>query len=168
MSLNSPNLTQDMENDLRAKVQSAIDCNPELRMVVYGVFSIEDLEQKLESELGGAVGVGVGYIGRERVKSEVGPGTFNAARSNATRMVVYSFAIMLAVPSTEFSDQRHDATKLLTVVSRAILGSPIGGLGGQRTWDFIHEKAEPSASTATMLYYSQLWQVAIPVIGNQA
>lgn len=163
MSLqNDPDLIRLMEQDLRSKVQFAIDCNPDLRMVVHGVFSIEDLEQKLESELSGAIGVGVQYVGMEKIKTDASPG-----RNSAVRMLMFSFATLLAVPTTEGSEQRHDATKLLTVVRNSILGKPVCD-SNQRAWDIVREQPEPSASTPTMLYYSQVWQVAIPAVGNSA
>lgn len=157
-----PDMIQRMEDDLRNKIQVAINCNPDLNMVVHGVFSIEDLEQKLESEMGGAIGVGVGYMGCERKEDQ------KPARGNAASIATFSFTTILAVPTSKFSDERHPATKLLSLVRNSIIGQPVGDDTVQRVWDFVREQAEPSASTPTMLYYSQVWQLTLPIVGKTA
>lgn len=165
MSLNKdPDMILTMENDLKQKVQFAIDSNPSMRMVVHGVFSIEDLEQKLESDLGGTIGVGIQYVGCERSKSEAPV----VGRNDAVCSVTFSFAIVLAVPATEFSEERINAGSLLTILRSSVLGTAIADDSGQRVWSFVRELAEPSASTPTMLYYSQVWQVMLPIVSNQA
>lgn len=149
-----------MENDLIAKIQVAIDCNADLKMNVYGVFNIDDLERKQASDLGAQVGVGVSYVGARKTEGNT-PGV-------PAKQVQFAFSVILAVPAGELSDERHPATKLLTVLRRAILGKPIAGDRVQRCWDYVSETPEPSASTATMLYYAQLWQVAMPITGVPA
>ena len=163
MMLNQdPNQIERMEDDLRDKITVAIDCNPNLSAGVYGVFSIDDLEEKMQNDLGGGIGVGVQFVHTEAAdrQERLSPG--------AARQLHFIFQVILAVPAGMEATERRRATLLLSTMRLGILGSPLRGDPTNRHWDFIREQAEPSASTATMLYYSQLWQVALPQVGKRA
>ncbi len=159
-----PALVKIMEDDLRAKIQVAIDADPQLRMVVHGVFSIDDLEKKMESELNGNIGVGVQYMGCSRVSRDAG--SSNVGKGNAAVAINFNFNVILGVPSTDCCDERHSATRLLTTLRQAIFGKQIGEDRIQRTWEFVAERPEVGASSNTMLYYAQVWQVAMLNIGT--
>lgn len=149
-----------MEQDLIEKIQVAINCNPDLRMFVHGVFNIDDLERLMVDDLSGGIGVGVAFVGAA--------GTDEKAPGSSAKQVAFSFSVILAVPHGDAVHERHNATKLLTVLRRAIIGKRIANDPVQRTWNYLNERPEPSASTANMLYYAQLWQVTMPVIGSVA
>lgn len=61
--------------------------------------------------------------------------------------------------------ERYNATQLLTVLRRHIHGSTVAGDAGQRRWGFLKETPRMDQSTETMLYYTQSWAVALPLVG---
>jgi hypothetical protein len=155
-----------MESDLATKASAAFT-GASLTTGVHGVFSIDDLENKLESELCGNIAVGVGYMGAEPTAFETQPkAPLNVARGEAVKSLDFIFTVILAVPTGSDCTQRYDATKLLTILRRKIMGSAIDGDQVQRCWAFVREGPQISASTETMLYYSQVWRVALPHVGN--
>lgn len=151
-----------MEADLVSKVQAAYNAAG-VDVAVYGVFSLDDLEKKQESELCGAIGIGVGYLGAEPTPN-VGT-QLNVSRGVAAKPIDFMYVIILAVP-TQGCDERFPATKLLTVMRRKIMGSTISGDEVNRTWMFVKEGPQISESSDTMLYYSQVWRVALSQTGN--
>ena len=155
-----------MEDDLKSKITVMINTNPDMNMRVHGVFSIDELEQKMESDLGGAIAVGVQYAGVSRVAPATGNG--NPARGNSATNILISFSVILGVPTNDAGDERVPATELLTMLRFSIDGKPIGTERAQRTWEFILERPEVSASSNTMLYYAQVWQVAMQNCGSAA
>lgn len=160
----NPDMVERMEDDLREKAALAYANVPDLEINVYGVFSLDHLETMLESDLCNGVGVGVGYAGSVPVTKE-GP-NLNTDRGSAAATLEFSFVIVLAVPTEESCGTRHNATKLLSLLRAGILGRPVGRDTTNRTWVFVGEKPEISASTKSMLYYSQVWQIALPTLGN--
>lgn len=154
-----------MEADLVSKVQAAYNAAG-VEVAVYGVFSLDDLEKKQESELCGAIGIGVGYLGAEPTGVDTNPkAALNVSRGEAMKALDFMYMIILAVP-TNGCDERFPATKLLTIMRRKIMGSTISGDEVNRTWAFVKEGPQISESSDTMLYYSQVWRVALPQTGN--
>ena len=150
-----------MELDLTEKVQLAYTAAG-LTANIHGVFSLDDLENKEESDLCGLLAVGVGYAGAEpytpgNVPANTAPG------GSTARMVHFTFHVILAVPHGRGCLERYSATKLLTILRRGILGTSCSGDATNRTWGFVKESPNISESTETMLYYSQVWQIALPV-----
>jgi hypothetical protein len=167
MKLNqNPDMIKVMEDDLKTKAQEALVA-ADLTMPVLGVFSLDHLEVMAEEELGVNMAVGVAFVGTDAANKE-NSGTFNAAGGNIAKAVVFNFVVILALPAQGQLDERYDATKLLTVLRFGILGKPIAGDRVQRTWNFVAERPEIGESTRTMLYYSQVWQVAMQNLGNNA
>jgi len=156
-------LIKRLENDLVQKVTRSINSHPTMSMRAFGVFSLDQLEDLLETDLGGNIGVGVAYFGAQAVTKDR---PLNPDRSSAVKTLSFTFVVALAVPAKPETEERHDATTMLTVIRNAILGKPVEGDRIQRTWDFVREGPEISASTDTMLYYSQVWQVAMQAIGT--
>lgn len=151
-----------MELDLVVKSQTAYAAAG-LSANIHGVFSLDDLEGKEESDLCGLLAVGVGYAGAEpydpqKAQLNTAPG------GSAVRMVDFLFHIILAVPHGRDCMERYSATKLLTVLRRGILGTSCSGDATNRTWAFVREFPNITESTDTMLYYSQVWRLALPVI----
>lgn len=155
-----------MENDLQQKVMEALGNNPDIaNLSVYGVFSLDHLESMRASELCNDIGVGVGYLSSSVGQVDItGPG--NVDQGQGKGMAFFKFVIVLAVPTEESCGTRHNATKLLTLMRKGILGKPVSDDITNRCWRFISEQPEISASTKQMLYYSQMWQVSLPNLGN--
>jgi hypothetical protein len=153
-----------MEADLVEKAVAAYANVPDIHASVHGVFSLDHLETMLASDLCGGIGAGVGYL-EATPHLKVEPNGSND-RGNSAVMILYRFVVVLAVPTEEACGTRHNATQLLTVLRSGILGKPIKNDHTNRTWSFVSEKPEISASTKQMLYYAQVWQVALPNRGN--
>lgn len=154
-----------MELDLATKASAAFAAAG-LQSVVHGVYSLDDLENKTENELGRKIAVGVAY--RRAQPPEIVENPKNSAapgHSTAVKMVAYDFLVILAVPTGEDCVERYNATKLLTVLRKSIFGSTVDGDASARRWNFIQESPVVDQSTGTMLYYSQVWQVVLPLGG---
>lgn len=162
LMLNKDNsMLQRMELDLVNKVTAAYNAAG-LTANIHGVFSLDDLEQKEESDLCGLLAVGVGYAGAEPAEPR---GQLNTAPGgSAAKMVDFMFHLILAVPHGLNCVERYEATKLLTVLRNSILGSSCSGDATNRTWAFVKEFPNIADSSDTMLYYSQVWRLAVPVI----
>lgn len=151
-----------MENDLVGKVRESLMSVPDIDLNVNGVFSLDHLEALRESDLCNGIGVGVAYLSAE----PRAPAPGNVDHGVAVRNLEFSFIIVLAVPTEESCGVRHNATQLLSLLRMSIMGSAVAGDRVQRTWEFVRERPEISDSTKTLLYYSQVWRVNIPNIGN--
>ena len=159
----NPDMIKVMEDDLKAKANEAVE-TANLTLPVMGVFDLDHLEQMMEAEVT-SMAIGVGFVSTEALRKE-DSGTFNPMQSTAAKGVLFTFMIVLALPAQGELDERFDATRLLTVLRQRILGTPIGEERSQRTWNFVRERPETGASTRTLLYYSQVWQVAMQNLGN--
>lgn len=167
LKLNSDfEMIERMELDLVSKAQTAFTAAG-LTANIHGVFSLDDLEAKEESDLCNMLAVGVGYAGAE---------TYDTQRSNlntapggpAVKNVDFAFAVILAVPHGVDCAERYSATKLLTVLRLGIIGSIVSGDIASRTWAFVREFPNIQDSTDSMLYYTQMWKVNLPQRGAGA
>ncbi len=158
-------MIEQLELDLATKASAAFTAAG-IESSVFGVFNIDDLETKLENELQGRIAVGVAYRYAAPPEIDKNPKAGAApGQGIAAKMVSYEFLVVLAVPTGPDCIERYNATKLLTVLRRRIHGAPIAADPASRPWNFLLEKPNPEATTATMLYYSQVWQVALPLVG---
>ncbi len=167
-ALNSdPTMLDRLEKDLMSKVTLAYAERADINAKVMGVFSLDDLENKNESDLAESIAVGVGYYGAQG-HNPASVGQQNGERGPAGKMIEFNFIILLALPAHDGYVERPDATTLLTILRLFIQGSIIDNDPRQRCWDWIQEKPEIADSTDTTLYYSQLWRVLIPVPTRRA
>jgi len=157
-----PEQLQRMEDDLITKVQAALT-EANLMQRIFGIFSIDDLEHKQESELCGGIAIGVGYLGAQELERN---SQLNVDRSRAAKSTEFNYMVLLAIPTDESCSTRYDGLKLLTLLRQGILGSTIDGDTTNRTWDFVQEKPDISESSRTMLYYSQVWRVVMQATGK--
>lgn len=149
-----------METDLKAKAaESFVDAGQAAN--VCGVYSLEDLAELNENDLCRKVAVGVGYAGADPFDSKA-PGP-SAPGGGTVRQVEFTFHVILAVPND--CGQRYLGTKLLSVLRRRILGKTCDGDITNRAWSFVKEFPDITNSDNKMLYYSQVWRIALPIIG---
>lgn len=155
-----------MEADLVKKAKIAFG-KYALGDYIFGVFSLDDLEAKSRGDLCGKIAIGVGYSQTLPVATETTAraGALAVAGGPGAKSLAYEMAIILAVPTSEQCDERHNATTALTALRREILGSTIAGDISNRKWDFVSEAPQVAASSNTMLYYTQVWRVAIQCVG---
>lgn len=154
------NMIQVMELDLVTKVKQAFDASG-LQASIFGVFSLDDLENRLIGDLCQRLAAGVGFYGVEPAPPEQNPNVTSAR----VKHLSYIFHIIFAVPTGASCEERQKATALMQHCIKRILGTHIDGDTTNRTWDFVKAGPNISESTDTMLYYSQVWRVAIPVSG---
>jgi hypothetical protein len=159
-----------LEADLIQKVKDSVK-NKNIEGNVYGVFSLDDLENKNADDLGGGIAFGVGYQGLKPITEHAAQ--LNPGKSNAVQQCDVFFAILIAAPVNEFCNQRLTAHRLLTILRQGILGkSVVEGVGPasrnsiQRAWVFVQEKPEVGESDEKMLYYTQVWRLVLPMTGN--
>lgn len=156
-----------MELDLIAKAQ-AVFTRYDLNQNIHGVFSLDDLENKLEQDLCNHIGLGVGFHHIEPTAVTADPkAPLNVGRGVAVKMLDYFFMVVMAVPTGDQCEERHIATKVFTALRFDIMGSTVAGDSTQRTWDLVREFPNVEQSTDTMLYYSQVWRLAMPNVGNR-
>lgn len=158
-----PEMIERMELDLVEKAKTAFEAAG-VTSNVFGVFSLDDLENKMEKALSMKVGIGVGYLDTRPVEIETNPRA--GAVSGAVKTLNFKFLVILAVPTAEGCLERYTGTKLLSILRLSILGSTVAGDPVQRKWGFDREGPNVDASTDTMLYYSQVWQVALQNVGQ--
>ena len=150
-----------MELDLVDKAQKAFQ-TAQVAASVHGVFSIDDLETKTESEICAAnrIAIGIGYhSSRNTMLSEQGSG---ANQQGRVAMVEFRFMVILAVPTGELCAERYNAGELLSVLRLGIQGRGIDGDAGSRSWAFVSESPDIGQSNNSMLYYVQYWQTKLP------
>lgn len=161
-----PDLIERLEKDLIAKATTAFT-TAGVTGGVHGVFSLDQLETLNEADFCRKIAVGIGYMGCEVATrdSEARTGQ-NPGSSNAARLLDFIFAVVLAVPTGEQCTERYDATKVLTILRKSIMGTPVTGDVANRKWMFAREFPNVSESSTQMLYYSQMWRLAIVNVGN--
>lgn len=159
------NMIERMELDLIDKVRAAL-LQYNVNDNIHGVFSLDDLEAKIANDLCQHIAVGVGYIRAETYSDPKAP--LNTAPGGAaTKMLDFVFGVILAVPSNKMCDERHSATRVLTALRFGIMGSVVDGDVSSRTWAFVREGPDTEQSTDEMLFYLQVWRLALPNIGNR-
>lgn len=156
---NDPNMIEVLETDLVDRV-TAIAADADIDMGIHGVFSLDDLETMTTEDLCRHMAIGVAYMGADD-PAVGGPTT----ETNAATKGMFTFIVVLAVPVTKAgSANRHDGSKMLSVLRQQLHGrqvqveSPI-----KPFWAFVKEAPQPSESNNTMLYYSQLWRLVLPI-----
>lgn len=155
-----PGIIERLEDDLMQKAAAALNA-ASVESVVHGVFSLDDLETKQETDLMGRLGVGVGYMGCKPVVTHPNPAGQGVA------MLEYMYVILFATPVDAVTTQRHTATKMLSILRQGIIGqAAVSKERTQRSWQFVQEKPEVEDSSNTVLYYTQVWRLLMPVTGN--
>lgn len=127
----------------------------------FSAFSINDLEVKSEHQ--GFPLAGVGYNGCYPLdQAEKGK---NVGQVHAMSMVDAQFLVMIGI-QYQFAgqvDNKQQAMDLLDQLRSAILG--FKGVNS-RPWRFIGERPEPEADADGVVFYSQVWHTAVPVVGT--
>ncbi|MEG1121281.1 MAG: hypothetical protein RSE62_03660 [Citrobacter sp.] len=160
-----PLMIQRMEESLVANCRAALAAHETIDSVVYGIFSLDDMEKLQEGELGEKIAVGVGYLGSQP-SSAVGGSQYNGEGGLGGKTIDFTFMAMLAVPANDQVPRRYDAGAILSILKFYTMGAAVEDGRTQRPWMFVQEKPEIADSTRTMLYYSQLWRVTIPIVAQ--
>lgn len=164
-----------MSKKLQSLAKSSYD-NATIKSKVYGVFSLDDLERQMKDSLvRGQVGIGISYEGAQRddIQSNTSNTTMNPGQGRAS--LNFYFLIVVAVASNDCCEGKFNGTNLLQVLRRGIFAQQTMDEDREhgvdpaiyRTWDFVKEGPEISASNDAMLYYSQVWRANAPVTGKK-
>lgn len=125
----------------------------------FSIFDMRDFSDKSASQTLPAVGVA--YDGAEPVGNDVSPTT----KAHSAALLNAQFVIVVAVQYryTGQDDTKQQAFALLDQVRAVVLGYK--GVNS-RPWRFIGERPEADASGDGVVFYSQVWQTTLPVVGN--
>lgn len=130
----------------------------------FSIFDFKDFEEQTTHQSFPLVGVG--YDGAEVVDNNRGNAANPVAdRAGGVALIILQFTIVLAVQYhyAGQSDTKPQALSLLDDVRRLVLGYK--GVNS-RPWKFVGEKPEPSISVSGLVFYTQVWQTAVPVVGS--
>lgn len=146
---------------LEAELIEAVKTVPAFSDSGFSVFDLGDFED--QSSAGQTLPcVGVSYAGSEPTGgNEVTPTT--KAHSVVLRNVQFVVVVAAQYRYTAQDDTKQEVFALLDQVRAVLLG--LKGVNS-RPWRFIVERPEPEASGDGVIFYSQVWQTTLPIVGN--
>lgn len=145
--------------DLEAELISVLQGLPIFTESGFSVFNLADFDAKRSAQT--LPSVGVAYDGAEPIGKDGVPVTAISAAS----MLAVQFVIVIAIQYsyTAQDDTKQQAFALLDQTRAALLG--MKGVN-TRPWRFIGERPEDDASGDGVVFYSQVWQTTLPILGN--
>ncbi len=150
--------------DLQDELISLVKSVPAFADSGFSIFDFKDMEEKTLQQ--NFPLVGIGYDGAEAVDGSKG----NAAnpvsdRASGVTLITLQFTIVIAVQYhyAGQDDTKPQAFSLLDDVRRLVLGYK--GVN-TRPWRYVGERPEPSFSVSGLVFYTQVWQTAVPVVGS--
>lgn len=129
----------------------------------FSVFDLEDFQAVTAHQTFPLAGVAYdGALPQDKSKNAASP---VSAGASGVAVVTLQFTIIIALQYHYGGqdDTKPQAKGLLKDVRQKVLG--YRGVN-TRPWRFIGERPEPSASGAGLVFYSQVWQTEIPVVGT--
>lgn len=127
----------------------------------FSVFDVHDLD-----DIKGRSGLPVVGVSYEGCENQI-PKASNVAQSaQLATMVVMQFAVIIAIQYRSAGDDgssRATAHQLLDDMRRRIQG--FKGVNA-RPWRFVGEQPMLEPSGDGVAYYAQVWQTALPSVGN--
>ncbi len=155
---NNPNMVEVLEKDLIDKT-TAIAASANIDIGIAGVFSLDDLEAMTVNDLCRKLACGISYLGAE----DHAPAAVTT-NTNSARMSDFNFIVVVAVPVTKAgSENRLDGSKMLSVLRQQLQGTKVVDSKAEVRWFFVKETPQPSESNNTILYYSQVWRIVLPI-----
>jgi len=126
----------------------------------FSIFDMSDMSDKSAAQTLPAVGVA--YDGAE---PSAGNDATPATKAHGASLVTVQFVIVIAVQYryTGQDDTKQQAFALLDQVRAVVLG--LKGVNS-RPWRFVGERPEADASGDGVVFYSQVWQTTLPIVGN--
>jgi len=150
-------------DELQIELQGLVKQVPAFAASGFSVFSVDDLASK--TELQSLPVVGVVYDGALPKEPARNVANGIAQASGSVAIVTLQFTVVIAVEYhyAGQDDTKPQATQLLKDLRATIFGYK--GVN-TRPWRFMYERPEPEASGDGLVFYSQVWQTDIPIIGN--
>lgn len=126
----------------------------------FSVFDFADFDSKRAGQV--LPVVGVAYDGAEPEGNEAIPA---ASKARAMSVLNMQFVIVVAAEYryTGQDDTKQDVFDLLDQVRAVVLGYK--GVNS-RPWRFLGERPEAEESGDGVIFYSQVWQTSLPIVGN--
>jgi hypothetical protein len=127
-------------------------------------FSVFDLSDASSQSTGQTLPVvSVAYDGSETVQGN--QVTTAGGSGGGAALVNVQFVIVMALQYsyTGADDTKQQAFALLDQVRAKVLG--FKGVN-TRPWRFLGERPEPNTSGDGVVFYSQVWQTTLPIVGN--
>jgi hypothetical protein len=149
--------------ELEAELIELVRQVPAFAASGFSVFDVDDLANR--TELQALPIVGVIYDGALPKETARNVATGIAQGAGSVSIVTLQFTVVIAVQYhyAGQDDTKPQATMLLKDLRNTILG--YRGVN-TRPWRFVYERPEPEASGDGLVFYSQVWQTDVPVIGN--
>lgn len=130
----------------------------------FTVFSVDDFDEKRNRHA--LPVVGVAYEGCAPAPTDGGTNVSSGSRSAV--IINAQFTVIIAIQydfNSNDAAERQKAHRLLSQTRRAVQG--FKGVN-TRPWRFVGEQPLPDDSGDGVVYYAQVWQTALPSIGNFA
>ncbi len=145
---------------LEAELIDAVKNVPVFSESGFSIFDMSDFSDKAAAQTLPAVGVA--YDGAELAGGNDATAT---TKAHSASLVTVQFVIVIAVQYryTGQDDTKQQAFELLDQVRAVVLG--LKGVNS-RPWRFVGERPEPDASGDGVVFYSQVWQTTLPIVGN--
>jgi hypothetical protein len=145
---------------LEAELITLVKSVPEFAASGWSVFDSADFAAKTAGQ--NLPTVAVAYDGAEQVGNEAIP---VANRAHGAALVAVQFVIVIAAQYqyTGQDDSKQSAYALLDQVRAVVLG--FKGVN-TRPWRFVGERPEVGASGDGVIFYAQVWQTTLPIVGN--
>lgn len=150
--------------ELQSELQGLVKGVPAFANSGFSVFDMADLE--VRSSLQNFPLVGVGYDGSETIDNNKGNAANPVASgSGGATLITVQFTIVIAVQYHYGGqdDTKPQALNLLDDVRKLVLGYK--GVNS-RPWRYIGERPDFSASGDGLVFYTQVWQTVVPVVGS--
>lgn len=147
--------------ELEAELLEAVRGVPAFAASGFSVFNVDDFGVKSAGQGTSLPAFGVAYDGAEPTGNEVNP----TGRGAGSALLHVQFVIVIAVQYgyTGSDDTKQQAFALLDQVRATVLG--LKGVNS-RPWRFVGERPEADASGDGVVFYSQVWQTTLPIVGN--
>ena len=150
-----PATIQQLIDELKSRISSL----PEFTNKSFSIYSVDEIEQMVDVGFPMAC---IAYEGGALKENKVDP---KARGSHAVSLYTASFTVILAVEyqnALETDDTKADALNLMDSVRSTLLGYQ--GVNS-RPW-LLEGEFPLEGGLQGVIFYGQLWQTDIPVIGN--
>lgn len=144
---------------LEAELLQVVKTVPAFAESGFSIFDLDDFAERVAAQT--LPCVGVSYDGSAPVGNEATPTT----KAHAASVLTMQFIVVVAAQYryTGQDDTKQSVFALLDQVRTVVLG--LKGVNS-RPWRFAGERPEPEASGDGVVFYSQVWQTSLPIVGN--
>ncbi len=149
-------------SELEIELTGLITAIPSFAKNGFSVFDLDDARAKSSQQGQSLPVVSIAYDGMEFVGRN---DSAIAEKTQGAGILAVQFIVIIAIQYqyTGQEDTKQTAFDLLGQVRNKVMGYK--GVNS-RPWRFIGERPEPSDSGDGVVFYSQVWQTALPIVGT--